>query len=260
MTTKTTKTILFASLIAALLAPFSTMDFAEAKKDQSFDADKVRKILADKKIKADKEKTEAKDQKQHEKADRKLERIDIFSKLTDIKEKMENETDAKKLAKLDAKAQKLIVKYQNTVQSEEIEMSTPVEFGIRQVVSNPISFSTTQTRSPDCNNQNTTFGYHTGNGDSYPTHIITNNWASHPSKIGEGVIGDCDTFNGQYLENKLQTIDATCWHYMWPVSGNFYNQQCNTIQMLDVVLVTNQAWYNGGKMFDATYGWTVMVT
>lgn len=33
MTTKTTKTILFASLIAALLAPFSTMDFAEAKVD-----------------------------------------------------------------------------------------------------------------------------------------------------------------------------------------------------------------------------------
>ena len=262
MTYKNAKTILFAGLIAAMILPFSGMMTAEAVEDKDlFDAKKIKSILADKLDKAKKDKSLTKDDKQREKLDRIIERVDIFSKLTDLKEAINNETDEKEIAKLDAKAQKLIVKYQNTVQPDEIEMAAPVEAPVSLVASNSISFSTTQARPAECNNPNQMFGYHTGNGDSYATHIIMDNWASYTSSIGTGGgLDGCDIHNGEYLENKLQTLTDTCWHYMWPVSGTWNNMQCNTIQWLDVVLVSNQAWYAGGNPFNAAYGWTIMVT
>ncbi len=83
----------------------------------------------------------------------------------------------------------------------------------------------------------------------------------YPYSIGEHTSSFpyCDTFNGQYIHSKLNTVSETCWHYIWPVSGTFTDMTCNTIEMFDVVLVTNQAWYNGGYMF-ANEGWTIMVT
>lgn len=266
MTTKNAKTILFASLIAAMILPFAGMQMVDAvteKQKDSFDADKIRSALASKLTQANAEKSEAKDAKQLEKADRKLERIDIFSKLTDLKEAINNETNPKQIESLEKQAKKLMLRYHNTIQPDEIEMNTPTQSDseVRTVASNPISFSTTQSRPADCSNPNTTFGYMTGNGDAYYNKIVLDYWAAYPATVGTGGgLGGCDYHSGQYLESKLSTITDTCWHYMWPVSGTWNDLTCNTITWLDVVLVENQGWYNGGEMYNAVYGWTIMVT
>lgn len=44
---KTTKTLLFASLIAAMILPFNSMDFAEAKKSDMYSAEQVKTALTD---------------------------------------------------------------------------------------------------------------------------------------------------------------------------------------------------------------------
>lgn len=268
MTNTTPKTILLASLIAVMILPISNISSTQAVSSddesvETFNADEARSILASKLSQAIEDKSTSKHTRDSTGIDRTLERIDIFSQLVDIKETIDSETDHKEIKKLNMKAERLISKYHRTIQSEEIELGTDyVESTSKTTdLSNPIAFSTTQTRNADCNNPNKTWGYQTGNGQSYPTHIVTDNWSSYPSSVGDGGgLEGCITFDGEYIHNKLSTLDATCWHYMWPVSGNFYNMQCNTIQMLDVVLVENQAWYSGGNMFNAANGWTIMLT
>lgn len=265
---KTTKTILFASLIAAMILPFSGMNYAEAVSSQnetvdSFDADVARSVLASKLIKANEDKSAAKDSKALEESDRTLERIDIFSQLIDIKEAINNETDPKQIEVLEKQARKLMLRYHNTIQSDEIEMNTPTqsESSLRTVLSNSINFSTTQSRPADCSNPNTTFGYMTGNGDSYFNKIVLDYWAAYPATVGTGGgLGGCDYHSGQYLESKLSTITNTCWHYMWPVSGTWNDLTCTTITWNELVLVENQGWYNGGEIYNLVYGWTIMVT
>ena len=262
-----TKTILFASLIVAMILPFSGMNYAEAEssKDKtvdSFNAEEARSILASKLTQANLDKSEAKDSIGLEKADRSIERIDIFSQLVDIKEAINNETDPKKIETLDTKAQKLILRYHNTIQSDEIEFNTPTAGSdVRTVASNSISFSTTQSRPADCVNPNTSFGYMTGNGDSYFNKIVLDYWSNYPSSVGTGGgLGGCNTHQGAHTMSKLSTISETCWTVMLPVSGTWNNITCNNITWLDVVLVENQAWYNGGVMYNAVEGWTIMVT
>ncbi len=259
------KTILFASLIAAMILPFSVMDFAVAEKP-TFDADKIRSMLAEDKKQAKADKMVVKDQKALDKIDRKLERIDIFIKLTDIKEAINNEKDSKKIEKLESKAQKLLTKYENTVQPEDIELgstenlSTNVSL-VSFHIANDISFDALQVRNADCVNPNKTYSRHTGDGTSYFNKIVTDHWANYPSSIGiGGGLGGCDTKQGQYTEAKLNTSTATCWHFMWPVAGSWNDLTCNTIQAFEVVLVTTQAWYSGGNMFSPNYGWDIMVT
>jgi len=77
MTTKTIKTILFASLIAAMILPFSSMQFAEAQEVDNVTAAEIEKMA---------------------------------KKAQKITEKLSTEDNPKKIAKLEKKLNKLLVK------------------------------------------------------------------------------------------------------------------------------------------------------
>ena len=101
----------------------------------------------------------------------------------------------------------------------------------------------------------------TGNGDSYYNKIVLDYWSSYPSSVGTGGgLGGCTTHQGAHTMSKLSTITDTCWTVMWPVSGTWNDVTCNNIEWFDVVLVSNQAWYNGGIMYNAVEGWDIMNT
>ncbi len=102
--TKTTKTVLFASLIAALVLPFSAMEFAEAvpnenANDKAIHDEKVKK-LKDTKKSYEKELAKETDGKKKEKLRQTLKRGDLFVELEEILYEGQNEKNSKRLGEI----------------------------------------------------------------------------------------------------------------------------------------------------------------
>ena len=261
------KTVIFTALIAAMILPFSSMDMAEAvssdaqKNIKKFDVNELRAAISADKEKAQNEKNTAKDSKAAEKADRKLQRLNHFEQLIELKHEINTETDSKKIEQLEVKAQKILTKIQNSVQPEENTTATyNTEAQIQTVAGgNTVSFSTVVTRSPDCENPNTTWGYNSGYGESTSSKTVVDIFTSYTSAIGTGVVGDCTTYNGVYVHDTMTDSNTVCNIWMYPTSGNYSDVTCNGIGWNQVVLVTTQAYYGAGGTF-AGNGWTLMVT
>lgn len=260
------KTVIFTALIAAMILPFSGMSSAEAVSEEAknikkFDVNELRAAISADKEKAQNEKNIAKDSKATEKADRKLQRLNHFEKLIELKHQINSETDAKKIEQLEAKAQKVLTKIQNTVQPEENTTATYNAESQLITVSggNTVSFSTVVTRGPDCYNPNTTWGYNSGYGESTSSKTVVDIYTNYASAIGKGVVGNCTTYNGVYVHDTMVDSNSVCNIWMYPTSGNYNDVTCNGIGWNQVVLVTSQAYYGAGGTF-ANNGWTLMVT
>jgi len=109
MTTKTIKTILFASLIAAMILPFSGMNYAEADSANAEFKAKKDKLKADKESFKD-ELAKTTDSKKKEKLGKILDRITLFEELEDLL-----------VGELDVKTQEKIQKIYNKLKASYSE-------------------------------------------------------------------------------------------------------------------------------------------
>lgn len=247
MTYTNLKTILFAGLIAAMILPFSGMDFAEAEKSDTIDAKKLRAQI-DGELKTEK--------------DPKIkERYGLIKQLVNIKESIQNSNDDSKIDKLNAKAYKIMEKLNDSYANDEQTIATPVEtFAIKQVSSgNDVSFSAQQHRQPDCYNPNHSYGWQDGDGHatSSGTTIKVSN-TSYPTAVGTGVIGNCDTHYDDWMTSALSGPYGTCLVFVNP--GVSYNADCTIIKANQIVIVTTQATYGWFSENFASQGWTIMST
>ena len=127
---KSTKTILFASLIAAMILPFSMMDYAEAEKATSADT-----------IKADAQKIAKK-------------YLKIQDKIENVKENIEKSTDREQKAKLETKLEKLntkLDKLEKQLDEKVIELSYHTSNSVSKDSSPSAQFAARDYTSSNCN-------------------------------------------------------------------------------------------------------------
>jgi len=248
MTFKNAKTILFASLIAAMILPFSGMDFAEAEKSETkVDTEKLRSEI-DGKLKTEK--------------DPKIkERYGFIKQLVKIKETIQESTDESTIEKLNAKAIKIIQKLDDSYDNSEKTFATPApQFAVKLVSGgNDVSFSVQQHRSPDCYNPNHYYAWQDGDGEatSSGTTIDISN-LGYPTKVGTGVIGNCTHHNDDWMTATLDGPNGKCIVYVNP--GSSYEADCTVIKANQIIVVTTQATYGWFTENFASTGWTLMST
>lgn len=104
MTSKTVKTILFAGLIAAMILPFSNMDFAEAapneKANEKAKHDEKVKKLKDTKKSYEKKLAKETDSNKKEKLRQVIKRGDLFVEVQNILYEGQNENNSKRLGEI----------------------------------------------------------------------------------------------------------------------------------------------------------------
>lgn len=94
-----TKTILFASVIAAMILPFSTMDFADAQPSTDEHTEK-KDILAQEKKSFQEKLEKTTDNEERKKLSKVLKRIDLFDEVVDIQQQEQNDESNKRLGEI----------------------------------------------------------------------------------------------------------------------------------------------------------------
>jgi len=257
MIAKNAKTILFASLIAAMILPLGGMNYAiaqEVNPDEraTFNADLLRAHLAE-------EQDRIKSDKSDKQAIKKLERLDKFGQLIDLKEAILNENNPIQIKKLESQAQKIIADIQNSIEDSEVVQGVSKESRIQTVShTHNVSFGLTKTRSADCDNPNTQFAHPSASGTSSASSTTMDYFADYPATVATGVVGNCTSYDDISAYYQLVDSNTTCYVFTFPASGNWSNITCNNINWNQIVLVTTNAFYNGGQQFGS--GWTIMFT
>ena len=265
------KTILFASLIAAMILPFSGMNTVVAeeqiKKEQKIDAKKLRDLL-DAEIKATndaiKQNKSLKNDKENQKLEKKIDRFSKMKQLVNLKEKIQDSTDDSEIERLNAKALKIIRNLQNTYDNDEVEIAKEVPKEAISLVShtsgNDVDFYALQHRLPDCSNPNHEYAWQTGDGKAKSTGTtIEVTGTSYPSSVGTGVIGNCSIHYDDAYNTVLSGPTGTCYIFINPYYGS-YDASCPTIKINQIVVVTTQATYGWYTEEYASQGWTIMST
>ena len=93
------KTILFASLIAAMILPFSAMDFADAEPSKDKHTEKKEKLAKEKESFQEKL-TKTTDEKERKKLSKILKRIDLFDEIVDIQQQKQNDKSNQRLGEI----------------------------------------------------------------------------------------------------------------------------------------------------------------
>ena len=258
--TTTTKTILFASLIAAMILPFSTMDFAEAEKREKqdkIDAKKHRDFI-DAKIKDLKEKTTPSD-----KTNKEIKRYGLMKQLVNIQEQIDNSTDETEIEKFNAKGLKIIQKIQNSYDSEDREIAQVKKIDSVLKVGlfgNDIDFNAQQHRQPDCYNPNHDYANIEGDGTADSSGIeMEIRMLSYPNKVGTGEIGNCNHKSIDIGTTHINGPQGWCYVVINPSPG-VYDMECDKIKENQIAIVTTNAVYGWFTENYASDGWAIMST
>ncbi|WP_156416095.1 hypothetical protein [Nitrosopumilus sp. Nsub] len=116
MTTKNIKTILFAGLIAAMILPFSVMDFAEAESNEH--KENIEKIKEQKKA-FQEQLAKEKDTAKKDKLRKYIERADMFEEVETLLDQKQTEKTQKQLAKIYNKLSKHYSSDENGVKTDK---------------------------------------------------------------------------------------------------------------------------------------------
>lgn len=197
---KTTKTILFASLIAALVLPFSAMEFAEAAPNENANEkaihdEKVKK-LKDTKKSYEKKLAKETDVKKKEKLRQIISRGDLFVELEQILYEELTETSSKRIGEIHDELLNSYSPEDNSTVSEQPQFLTDLENSwIPPAFAD--SSGSYETSVQYRNNCGSSYGSSNGDYTAYdasPDYAQFSNEWQYPSTVKDST-ADCDTYD-----------------------------------------------------------------
>ena len=259
--TKTTKTILFASLIAALILPFSAMDFAEADDKGKKVHDKIKEL---KKIA---ENRKPQNQKDIDKNNKHIERLTIAEKLIALEN--EGKGDSKKAKKLRTK---LITELEKLPKTEMVYDDVAKDAGKgdtndakinaklygQKAYASSTNFDTTNIMRSDC-----------GTGSWGDSHGYITSWYTHSQVIASlvsstdypsSITVNCSTknFDDGYINfYDFSNPTGTCFTD-FDSSHYIRSGYCEHMTIGHLVLINSQASYQGNTWGAVSYQWVVL--
>ena len=256
-----TKTILFASLIAAMILPFSGMNVADAVLNENANEHaNAKEKIKSLKDKAQKEKANT-DKEKVEKQKR-IERLDLAEKLINLQSQNKGQSvEAKEIRK------NLIDKMQEYTFNEIVDAPFDGQFpnsekslsiGSELLVMDNVDSAITQagsgvTRNFDTSNIYRTDCSQTKYGDSHGTIIA---WNTN-SYVQGFLVGSSDYPSSTTVNCSNKSFDAgNIWYYdvyaPWETCIQIFDSShysragyCSGLQTNDLLLVEAQAWYQG---------------
>ena len=259
--TNKTKTILFASLIAAMILPFSTMDFADADDEGKKIHDKIKEL------KTNAENRSPENQKDVDKNNKYIERLSIAEKLISLENKGEGDSDkAEKLrTKLIEELEKLPKKElvyddvpKNAGKGDTNDAEVNAKLYGQKAYAATTNYDTLNIGRSDCGN--------TSWGDS---HGYITSWFTHSQVIGSLVSGsdypssttvNCTTKNFDYGWINYYDISDPLGTCFSGFDSSHYIQSgyCDHMKIGDLVLINAQASYQGNLWGTVSYQWIIV--
>lgn len=248
---KTIKTILFASLIAAMILPFSTMDFATAQEAD----DRVEKLQSLRsEIANDKE---AYTKAQHYDADLAIKRFDLAIAFVELENQGKgNSEEAQKIMSQLLETQSGI-KYPNVIRNDNHEIGQIHPVGSYTYD----TYSTNTVTRADCANQGTDYGSASGSITGYASSAYLVGTLSYPSNISDGSYPNCTNTNWSDHDMTYVLVGnpfVGCAQPFFTSSTDTEGGTCNNLQWGDAVLVTVATQKYGSTQFSSIYPSTVV--
>lgn len=260
MITKTIKTILFASLIAAMILPFSTMDFAEAQESKKVQttAEKLAKIKI---MKDEIQYRDGVTSGQSTNTDNiVIQRLEIIEELLVVKELIDDGTLNEKFAKKYTKfLLKKIDKKFNDRDSVPLQKGEQIvdELAYTTQSISTTNFQTSTQTKFNCDDFQYDVGYNWGTVtgldfiesyvvgvQGYPNNIdtLTNNYCTEK------------LFDDGYVKYRNVSTGGMCTGDL-PSANSVAQGYCAKFGVGAPVLITAYAWYNGSVPFNTAEGW-----
>ena len=237
--TKTTKTILFASLIAALILPFSGMEFATAASVDDQTKNHVNDKIAD--LNAKKSKT---DQDNYE-----LKKLKLVNQWIKAKEQGNEKRMANLMEKITADFP-ADDQYTKSVKSLNVS-----ESGSITAASNPfVTYTGSTEKHYDCNNPSVDIlGYIDGSITGYSSAIYSVTNMNYPFEITDGPVGiNCTTPDWDNSKSKFTEVlnpSANCVVDTFTSSTDSEGDYCTQLSAGSLVAIEGQSWYDGNIIF-----------
>ena len=190
MTTKTIKTVLFASLIAAMILPFSGMNYAEADTANAEHQAKKDKLKADKKsFQEERDRTVNTDKKN--KLGKIIDRITLFEELEDLLVGEQTKQTEKRIQKIYDTLQASYTADENGLVAShpEIEAFENIIIPAAYAIGTGSYTTSTQYRG-DCNHSQ--YGWLSGTYVAYDQVTVFSQTWNYPTAIYDGT-GNCNT-------------------------------------------------------------------
>jgi len=251
MSSKTIKTILFASLIVAMVLPFSGMDYATAEK-QTTDQEKLQELKQT--LKAKLKETSDKD----EKKDLKLviKRLNLMVKLLDLRENPSMNTEVD-IATTSSLLEEIQATFDESV-GNSLNESTPIDILRHAPDGIAENFQTTTQTKFNCyyNSNPTGFNWGTIVGVYSPWEFYLVAYQGYPSSIAilEGTSCEVKDFDYGYVNFRSLATGQMC-SVNFTYSTDAESGYCWQFGTGTPVLITANASYDVGIPFSATEGW-----
>jgi len=237
---QTVKTLLFASVIAAMILPFSAMDFAQAVNENANErahenADVRVAKLAQLKAEIQRDK-DAFTNEQHYEADLAIKRIELAEKLVKLENAGNGNSQAAYNVMKDLQDTQSGITYPNVERNENHQIGQ-----LHKVSWSFDEYDTNSVTRADCANQGTDYGSASGTITGYTSSAYLVGTLSYPSQISDGTVGNCT--NTSWSDHDMTYVLLTnpfvgCAQPSFTSSTDEEGGTCYNLSMGDVVVVT----------------------
>ena len=255
MTMKNGKTILFASLIAAMILPFSGMQFATAEEQTT--QDKIRELIQI-------HKTQLNPQNNDGDTDIVIERLELSVRLLDIRDALENHPKSEKLQEREKRILEKLIKL--------FDKTTMNSFDTLDIIPMPnayypsTTYKTSEQTRYDCADRK----YETGNIEGVITAVtressyisVIENYPRNTS-LGNSSTGYCSHSDLESIDIGYRIINGKFTGCFDKFNADEFPKimSCNNIGTdfsPHVILVTNSAHYERNIEFSPNESWTIV--
>ena len=239
--TNKTKTILFASLIAAMILPFSVMSMADAAPNENA-SDKAKEVTDERLLALGKLKSQIKsdppgfEKSTHASANVALKRLSLAEQYVTLEiQGKQNSEKAKGIVNQ-------LLETQKGINLPEIERNPDHQFGQIHKTANYSydRYTTNSVTRADCQNQGTDFGSARGSITGYSSSAYIVGTLSYPSVISDGSLPNCSNTNWSDHDIRYNLITAPwmgCVQPGFTSSTDTEAGTCGNLKYGDVVLI-----------------------